>query len=539
MATNPNLPGCDEAPATRTPARLEQRGELLGRRRRPARRRRRASAVSVADLDEGVDGDGNPVGTDDQRVDVDAAHVGALDGDPSEPDEHGHQGVAIDRRLAAELAEQALGGQLVDHLVRRDGVERRRAEHDVGDGLGQDPAETEHDGRAELRVAQHAGDQLAVAPDHRRDEHVDGTVGRASPRRGARWRPGGRHRRRPRSSRTSPRSVLWAMASPFSLATTGNPSSRRRGDRVVGRCHASLAGQRDPVAGEQLLRLRLGQRARRHRPVTVPTQRSRRLGGIRGSGSAQGGDRRALVGDPARAPDQAVGGGRVGVDGRPLVVGDVGVEPGQREAHRTGGDRPDGLVVDELALVGVEDASRRAGSAATPHERAGAAGRRAAWPTGRPPCPARTPRRRGRTTARRGRRRGRTAARRSTQWSSASVSSARSSSAPRAVSVGTTKVSSSSWWLRNWAANPLNQRSSACWRRRSAGVQLGEGRGQLGRAGEQGPADEGGGVEAGGGEVVGRWRGQAGVHVGIRFRASVTGHHASSGRRHDADMMSA
>ena len=59
----------------------------------------------------------------------------------------------------------------------RRGDDRRRAEHDVGDRFGEDAADPEHHGRSELRVADHAGDELAVAADHRGDEHADVTVG--------------------------------------------------------------------------------------------------------------------------------------------------------------------------------------------------------------------------------------------------------------------------------------------------------------------------------------------------------------------------
>ena len=154
---------------------LEQGAELLGgrcraggrrrlrhARRRPRRARRRRPA--------------EPSGVDDQRVDVDADDVGALGGDAAEGDERRGEGVAVDRRLAAELVEQALRGELVDHLVGGDRVDRGRSEDDVGDRLGQDAADAEHDGRTELRVAHDPGDQLAVAADHRGDQHGDVAV---------------------------------------------------------------------------------------------------------------------------------------------------------------------------------------------------------------------------------------------------------------------------------------------------------------------------------------------------------------------------
>ncbi len=117
-------------------------------------------------------------------------------------------------------SEQLLRGEVVDHLRGGDRVERGRSEDDVGDRLGEDAADAEHHGGPELRIADDAGDQLTVARDHRGDEdgHV-AVVGRRSGEQfGGGGLDGGRSARR---SLTSPRSVLWAMASPFSLATTG------------------------------------------------------------------------------------------------------------------------------------------------------------------------------------------------------------------------------------------------------------------------------------------------------------------------------
>ena len=120
-------------------------------------------------------------------------------------------------------------------------------EHDVGDGLGEDAADAEHHVRR--RTAGHARTPAIssrLPRDHRGDEHVDRRRRRASPRPAARW---------PRRSTaagvaevaacTRPRSVLWAMASPFSLTTTGKPMARRRRRRPRRRWRRSA---RRPVA---------------------------------------------------------------------------------------------------------------------------------------------------------------------------------------------------------------------------------------------------------------------------------------------------
>jgi hypothetical protein len=116
-------------------ARVEERTEALEHRRgierRPHRGRGRRRGRRV-DLHERVDGDGQPVAHD-QRVQVDAADVGALLAEASETDEEPRQGVAIDRRLAAEAAEQRLRAQAVYQPQRLAGAgapprrRRRRA----------------------------------------------------------------------------------------------------------------------------------------------------------------------------------------------------------------------------------------------------------------------------------------------------------------------------------------------------------------------------------------------------------------------------
>ena len=80
MATNPNLPGCDEAPATSTPRGSNRAWNCSGVGvGRPADgRRRRSASPSSTSASTAI---GAPVGDDDQRVDVDAVDVGPLGGD--------------------------------------------------------------------------------------------------------------------------------------------------------------------------------------------------------------------------------------------------------------------------------------------------------------------------------------------------------------------------------------------------------------------------------------------------------------------------
>jgi hypothetical protein len=132
-----------------------------------------ASRDRWGQLDQSVDGDHTAVGLHDQRVDVDAGDVGAVGAQAAETDEQLGELAPIDRCLAAERSEELLGREVVDHVAGGDGIDRRRPEHDVGDRFGEDAADAEHHRRSELGITDQPGDQLAVAGDHRCDEHRD------------------------------------------------------------------------------------------------------------------------------------------------------------------------------------------------------------------------------------------------------------------------------------------------------------------------------------------------------------------------------
>ena len=76
----------------------------------------------------------------------------------------------IDRRPAADAAQEARAAQVVEHRVGGRRVERGEPDGDVVEDLGQDPAEPDEDGRPELRVAPQPEDQLdaRAAPSARR-----------------------------------------------------------------------------------------------------------------------------------------------------------------------------------------------------------------------------------------------------------------------------------------------------------------------------------------------------------------------------------
>ncbi len=76
----------------------------------------------------------------------------------------------VDGRFTTERAEQLLCRQAVDHLRCVEHADRRRAKLHVGDRLGDDPTDADHDVGAELWIPNHAGNQFAMPPDHRRDQ---------------------------------------------------------------------------------------------------------------------------------------------------------------------------------------------------------------------------------------------------------------------------------------------------------------------------------------------------------------------------------
>ena len=131
LARMARRPRDDHAP------RLEQRREPLVQIPNP----QLPSPAAVAptgrrrfEFDERVYCDGLAV-DDDEGVDVDGGYVGAFGGEAGEAEEGRAQRGAVDRGLAAELAEQLLGGEIVDQLVGVELGEGDDAERDVAEAL--------------------------------------------------------------------------------------------------------------------------------------------------------------------------------------------------------------------------------------------------------------------------------------------------------------------------------------------------------------------------------------------------------------------
>jgi hypothetical protein len=240
-------------------ARVEERAEALeqprGIERRSRRRRRRGGR---ADLHQGVDGDRKSL-ADDQRVQVDAAHVGAFQPEASETDEEARQRVTIDRGLAAEPAEEHLRAQTVDHACGLAGTERRRREDDVAERLGEDAPETEDDAGPELRIAYETGDELAAPAHLLGDEQLHGAVVR--PR--EREQLDGRRAHGGSVGQSQPDEVALGLVRDGVAAQLEHD---RETDRLGGAGGPGgvrgegLARQRDAVARDERLRCMLGER---------------------------------------------------------------------------------------------------------------------------------------------------------------------------------------------------------------------------------------------------------------------------------------
>ena len=250
----------------RRPARRAARtGRGTARRSGAVARRPTGRASLVAELDERVDGDRPPVGPTISGLTSTLATSGRArrPAAPS-PTSDGGQRVPVDGGLAAERAEQRAASRSSSIIsCGVDGVDRRRAEHDVGDRLGEDAADAEHHGRAELRVA-HARRRSARGCRATIGATSTSTVAVVGRRRGEqlRRRPGATAAASPRPRRTSPRSVLWAMRVAVELGDDREAERVGRGHRLVGA--SPRRARRRPArrsSASRLLGLGLGQRA--------------------------------------------------------------------------------------------------------------------------------------------------------------------------------------------------------------------------------------------------------------------------------------
>ena len=200
-----------------------------------------------------VDGDGQAV-PHDERIDVDAAHVGTLDGEAAQADDHLGQALLVQRRLAAEgLGQQPAGAEPPQQAARFGGAHRRRGEDHVAERLGQHAAEAEHHAGTELRVLHQARDQLAVAAHQLRHQQRRLAVLGASLREQlAGGAPHGVRRVEPESHQAA-----LALVGDCLPAELEHHREAQLGGGVgggLGGIDQRFASTRDAVAGEKLLR---------------------------------------------------------------------------------------------------------------------------------------------------------------------------------------------------------------------------------------------------------------------------------------------
>ena len=168
----------------------------------------------------------------------------------------------VHRRLAPEGPQQPLRHEVVEHLARVDGVDRREADRHVADRFGDDPADAHQHGGPELGIAHHPGDQLAGARHHGGDQHRHVAVG------GGR---GGQQRLGRRSQRVG---VAETQAHQASFGLVGDAVAAELGRHGVAQFFAGDTGRRsvsdesvghhwDVVVGQERLGRRLRERGRR------------------------------------------------------------------------------------------------------------------------------------------------------------------------------------------------------------------------------------------------------------------------------------
>ncbi len=260
-ATKPNLPGCAERAGDDDAPRLEQRPErVVGRTRR---RFGGGRSGSLVELDERVDRYGLAV-DDDQRVEIDRLHVGTLPREAGQPEQGGRDRVAVDRGFSAERSEQVLGGEVVEQVSRIEVAQRDETERDVAERFGEHTTDPQHDARSELRIADEAGDELACAAYHRRDEQPDRAVVGAG--RGEQFLGREAHRGRVGQSEAD-ESPLGLVRDRVAAQLDHDRKADRAGrrDRVVDGGHGALVEHRHTEFGEEQLRRGFGEGRHRGR----------------------------------------------------------------------------------------------------------------------------------------------------------------------------------------------------------------------------------------------------------------------------------
>ena len=107
---------------------------------------------------------------DQERIKVHLADLILLHGQTGKPHQGVHQGVPVGGGLAPEGVQQAVGFHLQDHVPGLGAAQGGQAEDHIPQGLGENPAQAEHDHRSELGVIEQPGHKLPAARQHGLDQ---------------------------------------------------------------------------------------------------------------------------------------------------------------------------------------------------------------------------------------------------------------------------------------------------------------------------------------------------------------------------------
>lgn len=112
--------------------------------------------------DKCVDGNGFAVAHD-ERVEIDSFDLGVVGDTRCDAGQDLDECITVHRRFATKLFEHCWIGQVVEHRLKVGRFGRENPEHNVGQHLGEDPAQTKHEGHAELGIVGNAHDQFSCS----------------------------------------------------------------------------------------------------------------------------------------------------------------------------------------------------------------------------------------------------------------------------------------------------------------------------------------------------------------------------------------
>jgi len=243
--------------ARRMKERPETRQDILVRERLTHRVGRHPGRIR-RELDERIHRHGPPL-THDEWIQVDAADVRPLPGEPPQAHQHIGQCGPVHRGLTPKgLREEPMGRETIHHAFGLGMRERQGGEDRIPQRLGENAAQPQQHTGAELRIAHHAGDQLATPAHHRRHEQIDLAVLRArTPQQILRGRRYGVVIGQANTHQIPLGLVSDAVTAQLQYDRVADGTSRLDGALAVR--SDTFLGKGDAVGTQQILRSRLGE----------------------------------------------------------------------------------------------------------------------------------------------------------------------------------------------------------------------------------------------------------------------------------------